>query len=508
MNQPAPLSAPLDGFGRVRVLVLGDIMLDRYVYGAVERISPEAPIPVLRVERERVMPGGAGNVARNVAALGAGVTLIGLVGDDDAGRALARLLADAPAVEQALVTDAGRQTTQKTRFVAGTQQLLRTDGETTAWASEAAARRLLDAVDRHLGAADVVVLSDYAKGVLSDAVLSGAIARAKAAGKPVIADPKNVDFRRYRGVDLLTPNRHEIAAAVRQTVPGATRDPGFAGGYAEASDDAWAAEAAHATMRDCGIAAVLVTRGERGMTLVQDAATARHLRAEAREVFDVSGAGDTTVATLAVTLAAGADLATAAELANLAAGIVVGRVGTAQVSRADLATALQARAAGASSEAKIAEPATAQERVAAWRRGGHARIGFTNGCFDLIHPGHVALLTQARGACDRLIVGLNSDASVRRLKGPDRPIQPESARAIVLASLGSVDLVVPFGEDTPIELIRALRPDVLVKGADYRADQVVGGEFVQSYGGRVLLVPIVPGNSTTGTVARIGRVAE
>ncbi len=498
MNQPAPLSAPLDGFGRVRVLVLGDIMLDRYVYGAVERISPEAPIPVLRVERERIMPGGAGNVARNVAALGAGVTLVGLVGDDEAGRTLARLLADEPAVEQALVTDAGRQTTQKTRFVAGTQQLLRMDGETTAWASAAAARRLLEAFDRHLGAADVVVLSDYAKGALSDPVLGGAIARAKAAGKRVIADPKSVDFRRYRGVDLLTPNRREIAAATAGTAtPGEIRD-----------DDDLAADAARAVMRDCGIAAVLVTRGERGMTLVQDAGTARHLRAEAREVFDVSGAGDTTVATLAVALAAGADLATAAEFANLAAGIVVGKIGTAQVSRSDLATAQQARAAGMSSEAKIAELATALERVAAWRHAARARIGFTNGCFDLIHPGHIALLTQARSACDRLIVGLNSDASVRRLKGPDRPIQPESARATVLASLGAVDLVVLFGEDTPIELIRAIRPDVLVKGADYRADQVVGGEFVESCGGRVLLVPVVPGNSTTGTIARLSRVAE
>ncbi len=487
MIDTASLAARLSSLRHARVLVIGDVMLDRYVEGTVERMSPEAPIPVVRVGGERSMPGGAGNVARNVAALGAQAMLVGLIGDDDAGVQLRRRLSEAKGVEVSLAVEPGRPTTVKTRYLAGRQQLLRADSESTAPASPAAADELLQVFTRALARADVVVFSDYAKGTLGDDVLRPAIDRAKAAGKRIVVDPKSRNAARYRDVDVLTPNRLELAAAT-----------------ALAGDDNDAiASAALALTRSAALGAVLVTRGERGMTLVEAGGAVRHLPAEAREVFDVSGAGDTVVATLAVALAAGFSLEEAATLANVAAGIVVGKAGTAVVHPDDLAGALHAQAVMAT-ESKVVSAESARERVERWRARGE-RIGFTNGCFDLIHPGHVALLAQSRAACDRLIVGLNTDESVRRLKGADRPIQNETARAIVLASLAAVDLVVPFAEETPLDLIRALRPDVLVKGADYRLDQVVGADVVQGYGGRVLLAKVIAGHSTSGTIGRMGR---
>jgi len=471
---------------QARILVLGDVMLDRYVYGSVERMSPEAPVPVLRQADERAMPGGAGNVARNIAALGAKALLIGLIGKDAAGRELEAMLGEEHNVTARLIADAGRPTTVKTRFVAGRQQLLRLDAEEAAPAEGETAKALLAALKAALPSVDIVLFSDYAKGVLSDDLLQRAIAMVHGAGKRLIVDPKSKDFRRYAGADLLTPNQGELAAAT-----------GVAG-----EDDRSVAAAASEAMAAAGVAALLVTRSERGMTLVTRGAGPLHLPAEAREVFDVSGAGDTAIAALAAALAVGAEVPRAARLANTAAGVAIGKLGTAVVHPADLLGALQARTVLAS-EAKVVALDSALERVERWRAAGE-KIAFTNGCFDLIHPGHVSLLGQARAAADRLIVGINSDASVKRLKGPDRPVQNETARGIVLASLGMVDLVLVFDEDTPIELIRALRPDVLVKGADYRLDQVVGADVVQGYGGRVLLAEILAGHSTTGTIARVG----
>ena len=447
-------------------------------------------MPVLRQESLRAMAGGASNVARNVAALGGHVVLIGLVGDDAVGRELAVMLGDEPGISSKLVIDSDRATTVKTRFVAGRQQLLRVDDEMAHPAAGAAAAALLAQLEAALPAVDIVLLSDYAKGVLGEEVLRRAIAMIHGAGKRLVVDPKNRDFRRYAGADLLTPNRGELAMATG--IPG--------------EDDASVAQAARQAMDFAGLGALLVTRGERGMTLVAGKAPPLHLSAEAREVFDVSGAGDTVIATMAVALAAGADLAQAARLANAAAGIATGKLGTAIVHPADLLGALQARDVLAS-EAKVVALETALERVQRWRAAGE-RIAFTNGCFDLIHPGHVSLLSQARGAADRLIVGLNSDSSIRRLKGADRPVQNETARGIVLASLGAVDLVLLFDEDTPVELIRAIRPDILVKGADYRLEQVVGADIVQSHGGRVMLAELLPGHSTTGTIARAGGKAR
>src|SRR5215475_204664 len=486
----ASLQELIGRFAGRRVLVIGDAMLDRYVYGSAERISPEAPIPVLRIQREQAMPGGAGNVARNVAAMGGRVSLIAVAAEDAAGSTLRRLLAETGSIEPALVPEAGRPTTEKTRFVAGVQQMLRADHEELRPLSAATGQRILAAVEARIGETDLVVLSDYAKGVLSDSVLRGVIDRARAAGVPAIADPKSRDFSRYAGVALLTPNRQELALATP---------------LADAGDQA-VAEAASRLVEPAGLPAILVTRGEAGMTLVRAAAPPVHLPAEAREVFDVSGAGDSVLAALAMALAAGADLVAAARLANIAGGIAVGRTGTTAVSLADLAEALHARAVDRSSAAKVVDLATAQARSAFWRSAGE-RVGFTNGCFDLLHPGHVALLSQARGGCHRLIVGINSDDSVRRLKGDGRPVQSEEARATVLASLAMVDLVVIFGADTPFELIEALRPDLLVKGADYKMEEVVGADLVRGYGGEVMLARLEPGHSTSSTIGRIGRRA-
>jgi D-beta-D-heptose 7-phosphate kinase/D-beta-D-heptose 1-phosphate adenosyltransferase len=479
------LASLLPRFAACRVLVLGDVMLDRYVSGDVRRISPEAPIPVLRAEARRAVLGGAANVAQNVAALGAGALLVGVIGMDEAANEIGRLLAASPAIVACLVPVPQRPTTVKTRFVAGGHQLLRLDEEETGPIEAAVAERVLAEFERALARADVVVLSDYAKGVLTDAVLAGAIGLARAAGKPVIADPKRSSFAAYRGVDVLTPNEAE-----------ATRATGIV-----AADDEGAALAGERARAEAEAGAVLVTRAAKGLTLVRRDAPPLHLPTRAQAVADVSGAGDTLIAAFAVGLACGAPMPEAAMLANVAAGLSVGKPGTATVAHAELGAALHRRELLALDD-KIAETEPAAALVRTWRAAG-LRVGFTNGCFDLIHPGHVRLLARARAACDRLIVGLNSDASVRRLKGPERPVQNEMARATVLASIASVDLVVLFEEDTPEALIRALLPDVLFKGADYRLDQVVGADIVRAHGGEVRLIALEEGHSTTATIRRI-----
>lgn len=479
------LSRIIERLPQARVLCLGDAMLDRFVYGAVNRISAEAPIPVFRVGREEAMPGGAANVAANLAALGARAILVGVVGIDEAGLKLGELCR-ARGVEAHLIEAIDRPTTAKTRYIAGAQQLLRADEERTEPLPQAAAEAVRAAFEAALPQCDWVVLSDYAKGALCDAVLAPAIAAARATGKPIVADPKRPDLAAYAGVAVLKPNRAELAAAT-----------GLPCG-----SDAEVETAARVVIEQTGVEAVLVTRSEQGLAYVPRGGPATFVHASrAREVFDVSGAGDSVIAAFAAARAAGAEPAEAAELANLAGEIVVGKVGTAVVRRDDLAAAALDEAVR-SSEAKIVSRAAAIEAARAWKARG-LRVGFTNGCFDLLHPGHVSLLAQARAACDRLIVGLNSDASVARLKGPGRPVQNEASRAVVLASLGDVDLVTLFAEDTPLELIRALKPDVLVKGADYTEEQVVGAADVKSWGGRVLLATLAPGHSTTRTIAKL-----
>jgi D-beta-D-heptose 7-phosphate kinase/D-beta-D-heptose 1-phosphate adenosyltransferase len=486
LNGDTELAQLVRRFADARVLVLGDVMLDRYVSGSASRLSPEAPIPVLRPSARRATLGGAANVALNVATLGGRASLVGAIGDDPEGAELKRLL-DPSGIVSHLVVAPGRPTTAKTRFMVGTHQLLRLDEETTAPVDAATGDRLLDTFAEALRAADVVVLSDYAKGVLSDAVLAGALARARALGRIVIADPKRADFDAYQGATVLTPNEHEVRQATR----------------IDAAEDAEAARAGRRALEDTGCEAVVVTRSAQGLTLVRRDQPALHLPTRAREVADVSGAGDTLVAALAVALGAGAALPEAAMLANLTAGISVGKPGTATVSGEELLGVLHLEDLVAT-DRKVVERGEAVQRAAAWRAQG-LRLGFANGCFDLIHPGHVRLLREARARCDRLIVALNTDASVKRLKGPARPLQTETARATVMASLAPVDLVVLFDEDTPLELIRTLRPDVLVKGADYSIDQVVGADLVQSWGGAVLLVELQAGHSTTGTIRRMAK---
>lgn len=476
MSNRNHLATLVERLAEARVTCVGDVLLDRFVEGEVTRISPEAPIPVLGVSRETEMPGGAGNVARNLSALGAACRFVSVVGADETGRRLGELLDGEAGVEPRLVIETERRTGTKTRYLAAGQQLLRADRETVAPISDDAAIQLVAAA----GTGGVMVLSDYGKGVLRDDV----IARLIAAADVTIVDPKGSDFSRYRGADLITPNRAELAEAT---------------GMAVDSEGDVVAAAKH-LIDTCGIAAVLATRGRDGMILVADGKVLP-LPAEAREVFDVSGAGDTVVAALAAALASGADLADAARLSNLAGGIVVGKVGTAVVRAADLLAGLHSR--DLSGGDKIGDGDQALERIARWRRQG-LTIGFTNGCFDILHAGHVSLLAQARAACDRLVVGLNSDTSVARLKGPQRPVQPEASRAAVLASLASVDCVVLFSEDTPLKVIKAVRPDLLVKGADYAIDQVVGADLVQGYGGTVMLVELSPGHSTTAILKRIG----
>jgi D-beta-D-heptose 7-phosphate kinase/D-beta-D-heptose 1-phosphate adenosyltransferase len=483
---PADLIPLVERLKETQILCVGDLMLDHYIYGRVERISPEAPVPVLHIEREERTLGGAGNVLRNLHSLGVSTCFVSVTGTDPAGREVARMVAGLGNAEAHVLAERGRITTLKTRYVAGTQQLLRADQESVSPLPEDLRTDLVKIVADALPHYKVIVLSDYAKGVLSGGTAAEIVAVAKALGSIVVVDPKGHDYSIYRGADVLKPNRPELAAATKMPV----------------STDEEVVIAARSLIAAHGFGALLVSCGKDGMLVVEPAGEPLKLAAEAREVFDVSGAGDTVVSVMAAALGAGASLADAARLANAAAGIVVGKVGTAVVESTELEAGLLN--SDTIEHRKTLPLSLALDQVARWRRNG-LKVGFTNGCFDLLHPGHVTLLGQARAACDRLVVGINSDESVKRLKGPDRPVQNQDARAAVLASLSAVNAVVVFDEDTPEELIMQLKPDLLVKGADYRLDQVVGADIVKSYGGRIMLAPIVPGFSTTATIARAVR---
>ena len=489
MTERTDLVVLVSRLARARVLVVGDVMLDHFQYGEVDRISPEAPIPVLRVRREDTMLGGAGNVVRNLRSLEADARFVTVTGKDAAGRNIARLIKK-QGVRDAPLIEVERQTSTKTRYIAGVQQVLRADRETTNPLGPKIEAKLIKAVASALRTCQAVVLSDYGKGVLSAGATKKIIRLAAKANKTVVVDPKGSDFSRYSGATLITPNRRELAEAVG----------------AEVTSDADVVRAAKRLIKRHRFGAVLVTRSADGMTVVTADGSVTDLAAEAREVFDVSGAGDTVVATVAAALAAGTDLDRAAALANAAAGIVVGKVGTASVFAVDLIAVLHHRDL-TSAEAKVLSQDQVRDRIGQWRRAG-LTVGFTNGCFDLLHPGHISLLKQAGRACGRLVVGLNSDASVKSLKGDGRPVQSEAARATVLASLALVDAVVIFAERTPLKLIKALKPDVLVKGADYDIGSVVGADVVKKYGGTVKLAKLEPGHSTSATIARMGRKSK
>jgi D-beta-D-heptose 7-phosphate kinase/D-beta-D-heptose 1-phosphate adenosyltransferase len=477
----------LADLGGQTVLCIGDLMLDEFVYGEVSRISPEAPAQVLAVSRQEVVVGGAGNVVRNIASLGARCLCVGVVGEDEAGRQLTSKLVNEPRIEAYLVVDGTRPTTRKVRFVSEhySTHLIRADWELTKRIDQEREKAVIDNALAVMPRAGAVVLSDYAKGVLTARVIRAVIEEARRLGKPIIVDPKGTDYSVYRGATLITPNRKELGEATRRSAHG---------------DDEIASAAAELG-RMVDSEAVLVTRSEEGMTLVEKGAPPVHVPAYPVRVRDVSGAGDTVVAVLAALLAMGSGLELAMRAANAAAAVVVGKRGTATVSVPELRSRLLPAATLAPEEKIVFDWSVLDDRLGEWRRQG-LRIGFTNGCFDLLHPGHIRVLAGARAACDRLVVGLNSDASVVRLKGEGRPIQNEHGRAEVLAALEAVDLAVVFPQDTPLELIAKVRPTVLVKGGDYRREEVVGHEIVEAAGGEILIVDIVPGYSTTRLVNR------
>jgi D-beta-D-heptose 7-phosphate kinase/D-beta-D-heptose 1-phosphate adenosyltransferase len=474
------LIAVLQELGAPRVAVVGDFMLDHYVWGDAQRVSPEAPVPVVHARREEHRLGGAGNVAANLAGLGARVSCFGVVGEDASGARLVEDLGACGAETGGVVRSGARPTTQKIRVMARNQQMLRVDREEPAALAAAEAEALLAA----LAAAewDAVVLSDYGKGVLCPAVVEGVVAEARRRGVPSLVDPKRRDFAAYRGATAITPNRAEAEAALGEALP----------------DLAALARGGEALRAAAGVEVLLVTLSAEGMFLLREGQEPLHLPTAARQVYDVTGAGDTVIAALAVALAAGQDWEVAVRLANAAAGLAVARVGTASVGRQELLHHLSA----ASPAHKIVVGGGLDAALATLRREA-SRIVFTNGCFDILHAGHVRYLRAARELGDALVVGVNDDASVRRLKGEERPFNPLEDRAEVLAGLECVDLVVGFAEDTPAHLIERVCPDVLAKGADWADKGVVGAEFVTARGGEVHLIDLLPGRSTTGLAERI-----
>jgi D-beta-D-heptose 7-phosphate kinase/D-beta-D-heptose 1-phosphate adenosyltransferase len=461
----------IEQLGNGRVLVLGDLMFDRFVYGEVSRISPEGPVPVLKSIEMKSMLGGAGNVVRNLLALGAKASFVSLTGADSEGMQLQDMVSDLGLLDSTLIVESERRTTVKTRFIAGQQQLLRVDSESVFPLEEVSHRKAVEAFCNFIHSSNVVILSDYGKGFLSPNLLRSVIEICIEQGKPVLVDPKGTDYSIYRNASVLTPNLKELGEATRLPVV----------------SDHEVISAARRLIESCQLQAVLATRSQDGMTLVESSGRASHLKAKAQEVFDVTGAGDTVIATLAAGLAAGAPLPAAAELANIAAGIVVAKVGTAVPYPADMIHAVRRQELSAA-ESKVLDVRAAIDRIELWRRKGY-KIGFINGFFELLHAGHLRLLSQASRSCDRLVVGIHCDSSVIRIKG-EQPVLNESARSSILASLEDVDIVVIFHEDTPNQLLNVLRPDVLIKGADCGSEFASDTEFVRGYGGNAILVEI------------------
>jgi len=474
----------LGGFEKVTALVIGDVMLDRYLWGRVSRISPEAPVPVVKVENQTYRLGGAANVAANLAALGCRVRLLGTKGTDASGQLLSQLLAENKIEDHLLTLPQPHPTIAKTRVMSQGQQLLRLDEEETGPINPAESRALLDLALDLIADASVIILSDYGKATMDTFFCSTIIGHARQRLLPTLVDPKGRDWTRYKGATCITPNTAELELITGEQI----------------ISDQTLMDAGRRLFEDLQIDRLLVTRGPKGMALFTRNVPPVLIPTQARDVFDVSGAGDTVIATVAAGIAAGLDWPQAARLANIAAGIVVGKVGTNPIRAEELALAL--RQGQNETQRKICDLASARFTVDAWRAMGDS-IVFTNGCFDILHAGHIRLLHTAAREAQRLVVGLNSDSSVKRIKGTHRPILPQQDRAALLAALGCVDMVVIFEEDTPLSLIEALRPDVLVKGADYTREAVVGHELVEGWGGRVVLAPLIENLSTTGIVERV-----
>src|ERR1700738_4586876 len=474
---------PLTKFNSINVLCIGDVMLDRFIGGDVNRISPEGPVPVFFLRHTSEIPGGAANVARNITSLNGRCTLLGLIGEDVSGAEVIAALAKDARISNCLIRSKARPTTEKLRYISQGQHILRADRECTDILSVELENDLLLAAGNLLPGHNVVILSDYAKGVLTDRLIEYVIVSAKKLHIPVIVDPKSARLERYAGATIVTPNSKELQMD-------AGIDPSVA--------NEQAGSACRSVLERTAIENILVTKAEKGMTLLVRGTAPIHIAASAREVADVVGAGDTVVATLALAMGAGASLEEAARLSNMAAGIAVGKHGTATVTNTELLDQISKldQFEEGSIEENILSWDDARQRAALSRKDG-PRVGFTNGCFDLLHVGHLKLLKYARGNCDRLIVGLNTDTSVRRLKGQNRPINSEMDRASLIAALNMVDCVVLFDQETPRLLIQSLQPDVLVKGADYSIDEIVGADLVFASGGTVLRCELLPNRSTT-----------
>jgi D-beta-D-heptose 7-phosphate kinase/D-beta-D-heptose 1-phosphate adenosyltransferase len=482
-EQSRLLSLIESGFAALRILVIGDVMLDRSIWGDVDRISPEAPVPVLRSVRNTAAPGGAANVAMNLVGLGIKAAQAGFWGDDAEMRELSALLTTA-GVDFSGMAVSSHSTISKTRIVSRNQQLLRLDVESTESHPAAEQHVLLERSLQLVRTADAVVLSDYDKGALTPQLCQAVIALARERGIPVLVDPKGRDFSKYAGATTICPNLQEL---------------GLATGI-DRHNLADLLAAAQQLVSQLGIDYMTVTMSEKGIRILYPD-SAFHSPTRAREVFDVTGAGDTVIATLAASLAAGLDAETAVSLANIAAGIVVAKTGTAPISRNELVAEFTDSTQMKGPD-KILDVQHLLIRLAEWRANGD-RIVFTNGCFDILHVGHITLLEQCREFGDKVVIGVNSDASVKQLKGPTRPVVGESERARILAALGSTDAVIIFDEPTPFELIRHVRPDVLVKGGDYATSTIVGADDVVTWGGRVEIVPTVIGASTTSTIRKM-----
>ncbi|WHZ37722.1 D-glycero-beta-D-manno-heptose 1-phosphate adenylyltransferase [Sagittula sp. MA-2] len=473
-----------ENFSEVKIVCVGDVMLDAFHSGDVTRISPEAPVPVLKLTDTIVMPGGAANMACNIASLGATVTLVAPVGDDDAGSDLRRLCEEEWGVHLITAVDA-RGTILKSRYSSGSQQLLRIDREDLSPLKAETRRELTELALSAISNADLVVLSDYAKGALDTDICQRIIGAACARDIPVIVDPKGRNFQKYKGATVVTPNEFEISVAVGRAPESDSDLIGLASGLAVENV----------------FQSVAVTRGKNGVMLVDPDGLVEHVPSFAKDVFDVSGAGDSFVAGLACALCSGQELINAVHFANTVAGVAVSKVGTAVVSIEEVRSLALLRSS--ENKARITSDYNeAAKIISSWRKMGDL-VGFTNGVFDLLHLGHLKTLKNAKQHCKRLVVAINSDSSVKRLKGEGRPVQEDVVRAEVLANLEQVDLVVVFSEDTPISVIEACQPDLLLKGGDYRVEDVVGAEVVEKRGGRVMIVPTLHGYSTTATIARM-----
>lgn len=478
------------------ILVIGDMMLDRFSYGSVDRISPESPVPVLKIEKETRMMGGAGNVVSNLASLGVSCKIIGTIGSDEAGDTIKKILTDMDVSSDTLITLDDRATITKTRFISGHQHMLRVDTEDTSPLSEAQYTKIINQIDAAIGACDAVILSDYGKGVLSDAVLQHAIKAANTKGIAVIVDPKGADYSRYKGATAVTPNKKELREATN----------GMA-----VSTDTEVTTAALSLIKTHDIKNVFATRSADGISVITQNGQATHIPTKPLEVFDVAGAGDTVIAVIAAALATGASCEDAATLANLAGSIVVTRVGTSSITSDELSDSITADIKSTASDlahiAPVCNRDKAREIVKNWQDQGY-KVGLTNGCFDILHYGHVTYLAEARKQCDKLIVALNTDDSVKKLKGPLRPVNDENTRGQVMAALSSVDLVTFFGSDardfdtTGTAVTQHIKPDFYFKGGDYKIEDVPEAQAVLAYGGEAVIMSLYEGYSTTNALDR------